>query len=125
LQFSSTIDLNKWLVLNGWALTYREYSLDYIDAENEAGATRDGIWQGTFENPWNWRKRERGETGGKSEHRADVPKDKPRPIEGTCGEKRTCEEMTSCDEAQFYLVRCSVQSLDGDGDGTSCENLCR
>jgi hypothetical protein len=98
------IDLNKWLVLNGLALAYREYSLDYIDAENEARTTKAGIWQGTFENPWNWRKGERGITGNKSSQIADIPKNKPSPIERTCGQKRTCGEMTSCDEAQFYLI---------------------
>ncbi|MFZ4792325.1 MAG: thermonuclease family protein [Candidatus Competibacteraceae bacterium] len=27
---------------------------------------------------------------------------------GRCGEKRTCGEMTSCEEARFYLTQCRV-----------------
>ena len=42
-----------------------------------------------------------------------------------CGAKRTCREMTSCDEARFYLTQCGVSRLDGDKDGMPCEALCR
>ena len=41
-----------------------------------------------------------------------------------CGSKRTCGEMDSCAEAQFYLRQCGVHRLDGDSDGTPCEKLC-
>lgn len=43
----------------------------------------------------------------------------------TCGGKRYCREMTSCEEAQFYLTQCGVSSLDGNHDGVPCEKLCR
>ncbi|MDG4552464.1 MAG: endonuclease [Candidatus Contendobacter sp.] len=43
----------------------------------------------------------------------------------TCGAKRTCDQMSSCDEAKFYLTRCGVKSLDRDGDGVPCASLCR
>ncbi|MFO7640556.1 MAG: excalibur calcium-binding domain-containing protein [Candidatus Competibacteraceae bacterium] len=43
----------------------------------------------------------------------------------TCAGKRRCGEMTSCEEAKFYLTLCGVRSLDGDKDGTPCEALCR
>lgn len=42
----------------------------------------------------------------------------------TCEGKRYCREMTSCEEAQFYLNQCSVGRLDGDGDGVPCESIC-
>lgn len=42
-----------------------------------------------------------------------------------CGTKKRCREMTSCDEARFYLSKCGVRSLDGDRDGTPCNALCR
>jgi len=42
-----------------------------------------------------------------------------------CSGKRTCKEMSSCAEARFYLTQCGVNRLDGDGDGTPCEKLCR
>jgi hypothetical protein len=43
----------------------------------------------------------------------------------TCGAKRFCRQMLSCGEAMFYLDRCGVARLDGDGDGIPCESLCR
>lgn len=52
----------------------------------------------------------------------------PTPIADTgwrCSLKTRCGEMGSCEEARFYLTQCGVKSLDGDGDGTPCETLCR
>ncbi len=43
----------------------------------------------------------------------------------TCGSKKTCGEMASCEEATFYLQQCGVKSLDRDGDGIPCASLCR
>lgn len=43
----------------------------------------------------------------------------------SCGSKRTCGEMDSCEEARYYLTNCGLNRLDGDGDGTPCESLCR
>ena len=42
----------------------------------------------------------------------------------TCGAKSTCGQMTSCEEAKFYLTQCGVKRLDGDGDGVPCASLC-
>ncbi len=52
-------DLNAWMVLNGHALAYRRYSRDYISLETEARAGRRGMWRGTFEAPWDWRRARR------------------------------------------------------------------
>ena len=51
--------LNAWMVANGWAMAYRQYSKDYVDAEATARAGRAGIWAGTFLPPWDWRKDKR------------------------------------------------------------------
>jgi len=32
--------------------------------------------------------------------------------------------MSSCEEAKYYLAQCGIKSLDGDGNGTPCEQLC-
>ena len=42
-----------------------------------------------------------------------------------CGAERTCGQMSSCEEATFYLTRCGLRRLDADGDGVACEGLCR
>lgn len=43
----------------------------------------------------------------------------------TCGSKTKCGEMTSCEEAKFYLNNCGLSRLDGDKDGIPCESLCK
>ena len=48
-------DLDRWMVRRGWAVAFRKYSLDYVDAENDATEAGRGIWQGEFEMPWDWR----------------------------------------------------------------------
>jgi endonuclease YncB( thermonuclease family) len=51
------VDINEWLVAQGLALAYRRYSLDYVAAEDEARAAGRGMWAGTFDPPWEWRRR--------------------------------------------------------------------
>jgi endonuclease YncB( thermonuclease family) len=48
-------DIGRRLVLAGWALAYRQYSTDYVDAEADARRARRGLWRGTFAKPWEWR----------------------------------------------------------------------
>lgn len=52
-------DINAWLVAEGWALSYRRYSRDYMDEESTARAARKGVWRGEFVAPWDWRRGER------------------------------------------------------------------
>lgn len=53
-------DAGEWMVRNGWALEYRQFSKGrYADAQNAAADARQGIHQGTFELPWEYRKRSR------------------------------------------------------------------
>ena len=51
------LDINEWLVAQGLALAYRRYSRDYVAAEDDARAAGLGMWAGTFELPWEWRRR--------------------------------------------------------------------
>ncbi|MCG8610428.1 MAG: cold shock domain-containing protein [Pseudomonadales bacterium] len=39
-----------------------------------------------------------------------------------CEGKQYCRQMTSCDEALFYLRYCPDVKIDGDGDGIPCES---
>jgi endonuclease YncB( thermonuclease family) len=52
-------DLNAWLVRRGWAVAYRKYSKDYVPQEDRARQAKAGVWSGTFEMPWDWRKAQR------------------------------------------------------------------
>jgi endonuclease YncB( thermonuclease family) len=53
--FRGNENLNRWLVLNGWAVAFRRYSLDYVADENIARQNRINIWSGEFDMPWDWR----------------------------------------------------------------------
>ena len=48
-------DLNERIVREGWALDYRKYSTDYLQAESAAKHAGAGIWCGEFTPPWGWR----------------------------------------------------------------------
>ena len=52
-------DINARMVVLGWALAYRRYSMDYVDEEAMAKASRVGMWTGEFVEPWEWRQRNR------------------------------------------------------------------
>ena len=39
----------------------------------------------------------------------------------SCGGKVYCSEMTSCEEATFYIHNCPNTKMDGDNDGIPCE----
>ncbi len=49
-------DINLTIVLQGWAIAYRQYSTDYVSAENDAKLAKRGIWVGRFIAPWQWRR---------------------------------------------------------------------
>lgn len=52
-------DLNGWMVSQGWALAYRQYSTYYVPNEREAKRAKAGIWAGEFVPPWDWRRGKR------------------------------------------------------------------
>ena len=62
-----------------------------------------------------------------AETSAPVRLNRPKPLAQTfsCQGKTRCNEMTSCEEATFYLQNCPGTKIDGDGDGIPCERtLC-
>jgi len=56
-------DLGATLVEQGEALAYRHFSRDYVGQEERARSMRAGLWQGTFERPWDWRHDHLGKHG--------------------------------------------------------------
>jgi endonuclease YncB( thermonuclease family) len=48
-------DVQKWMVKNGWALSYVRVSHDYDADEAAAREAKAGMWQGAFIAPWDWR----------------------------------------------------------------------
>ena len=58
--FKGDENLNAWMVAQGWAVAYRQYSRDYVALEESASAAGVGIWSSRFVMPWDWRRGERG-----------------------------------------------------------------
>ena len=50
-------DLNRWLVRNGLAINYTKYTKKYLTSENQAKREKVGLWSGKFDEPWEWRKK--------------------------------------------------------------------
>lgn len=49
------LNLNAWMVKNGWAIAYRYYSERYVSQEAYAKSNSLGIWQSQFLEPFKWR----------------------------------------------------------------------
>ncbi len=111
-------DINRELIREGYAWAYRDYLTDRTLLDDEAHAKDEGIglWSETDPvPPWRWRRGDRSSTTVSTEPAKSF----------TCGSKTYCREMTSCDEAIFYLRECGLTRLDGDSDGVPCESICR
>ena len=55
--YKDKININKWMVSNGYAVAYKKYSKKFVVQENIAKKEKLGLWAGTFEMPWEWRKK--------------------------------------------------------------------
>jgi endonuclease YncB( thermonuclease family) len=57
--YIGNVDINAWLVAEGWAMAYRQYSKDYVGVETAARQAHLGIWGGEVQPPWEWRRKSR------------------------------------------------------------------
>ena len=108
------VNVNEAQLRRGMAWEYSQYHSDKALIALQAGAqrARRGLWaQPNPVPPWEFRK-------------AHAPAREPDATHSACGKKRYCSQMVSCAEAKFYLTQCRVKTLDKDGDGVPCENLC-
>tara|TARA_B100000902_G_C26788757_1_gene658730 strand:+ start:317 stop:538 length:222 start_codon:yes stop_codon:yes gene_type:complete len=55
--YKDKTNINRWMVSNGYAVAYRKYSKKFVSQENLAKKENLGLWGGTFEMPWEWRKK--------------------------------------------------------------------
>jgi len=124
-------DVNAELVRQGAAWVYRQYAKDtgLYRLEGEAKTAKRGLWnlpEAERCPPWDWRKGSCPTTPAAAPATPTVSAPAATSVAGfTCGGKRYCREMTSCEEARFYLTQCGVSTLDGDSDGVPCEKLCK
>ncbi len=128
------VDVNAEMVKQGAAWVYRKYAKDpsLYRLEEQAKAAKRGLWglpEAERCPPWDWRKGTCATASAPAPRAPAAPTAAPTPATTsggfTCAGKRYCREMTSCEEAKFYLTQCGVGSLDGNKDGVPCEKLCR
>ena len=55
--FKDKTNINAWMVRNGYAVAYRKYSKNFIADEVIAKKKKLGLWNGIFDMPWEWRKK--------------------------------------------------------------------
>lgn len=115
----SDIYANQYQVDNGMAWVYRKYSNDasLYALEDQAKKIGLGLWDDPNPvPPWEFRHRPMS---------APSPAPVVKPTSSfSCGYKRYCKQMVSCDEARYYLEVCGVYRLDRDNDGVPCESIC-
>lgn len=104
------VEVNRWLVEQGWALAYVEYGGQvYLDSQDRARAGKRGIWQGSFQAPWEYR------ANPKNPPSAGTPR-------ATGVHYRNCAEARAAGAAPIYRGQPGYrQGLDRDGDGVACE----
>lgn len=127
--YVGNMDVNAEMIRQGAAWVYRQYAKDrtLYGLEGQAKVAKQGLWglpEAQRCAPWDWRKNlcsmsaaPQQPTGFNNAKSTGA---------FTCSTiKRRCAEMTTCEEAKFYLQQCGVRTLDGNHDGVPCETLCR
>lgn len=134
-----TTNINGKMIADGYAFEYTydksyKYQKDYKAAEKLAKDAKLGLWSSSTCN--GDRKK-----GTKDEIKVNIPNTTIIPIytpvitpvttpttpttgSYTCGSKKYCSEMTTCEEAKYYLNSCGLSRLDADKDGIPCESIC-
>jgi endonuclease YncB( thermonuclease family) len=123
------VDANLEQVKRGMAWVYRQYAHDqaYYVAEETARKAKIGLWsQPNSIPPWEFRHERHGAASPSLSTPAPASVlGRTSASSSICGGKRYCKDMTSCEEARFFLETCGLKALDRDGDGRPCESLCK
>lgn len=111
-------NFNLYMIKEGYAYEYTyntayKYQKEFKEAQTYAKANNKGLWSSTTCN---------GELKSVEPQATDTSLSTT--FFGSCGTKTTCSQMTTCEEAKYFLNICGVTKLDGDSDGTPCEKLC-
>ena len=114
------------LVTGGYAWVYERYNNrdDLPLMQKVAKQQGRGLWslpEAQIIRPSDWR---HGQKNVQKQVQAAKEQQRATPSH-SCGSKHYCKEMSSCDEAKFYLNQCGLTRLDRDGDGIPCESVCQ
>ena len=109
------VDVNAEMIRQGAAWVYRQYLKDQslLKLEADAKAAKRGLWglpEAQRCPPWDWRKGTCATASAPATRAPAAPTAAPTSAATTsgftCSGKRYCREMTSCEEAKFYLRGC-------------------
>ncbi|WP_352851814.1 excalibur calcium-binding domain-containing protein [Mesorhizobium sp. M0895] len=90
-----------------------------------AEAAKLGLWAGTFQAPWVWRLAHADNRPLSNQPLGLINRHQVAQSGYSCEPRRTCSQISSCDEASWYLANCSWgRKLDRDKDGIACESQC-
>jgi micrococcal nuclease len=120
------LDVNAEQLRRGMAWENSNFHSDkkLLALQEEAKQAPRGLW--ALSNPmppWDWRK-QHPSIAPVADAALPVATKPTASFDPNCGTKKYCSEMTSCEEAKFYLASCGANMLDGDTDGVPCEKLC-
>jgi endonuclease YncB( thermonuclease family) len=123
------LDVNAEQIRRGMAWEYSNFHSNkaLVELQNEARQAPRGLWaQSNPQPPWEWRKQHPGTFSKQPDETVSsvIAQGSTTLHAPGCGNKKHCSEMSSCEEALFYLEQCGVKSLDSDGNGVPCEQLC-
>jgi endonuclease YncB( thermonuclease family) len=126
--------LNELIVMNGYAWVYQMYCkegfcADWNKLENEARKQRKGMWKDANNiPPWQWRHQGERDVAKAASHRnptRQTAKATSRKHQTAgrfrCDGRTYCSQMTSCQEATFFIQNCPGTKMDGNRDGIPCE----
>lgn len=117
--FAGRTNLNKSMVLSGWALAYRKYSRKYTYDEDIARKSKSGAWIGEFTDPWDYRAEGRTRTTRQTKELRQQQQQF-----NTSGSQvfRTCKEARKMGISQIRRGDPRYDpSMDKDKDGIACE----
>jgi len=115
-----------WMVEHGQALDWPQYSHgSYADLQALAKSAKVGLWTGEFEAPWDWRAGHSDNPKPSTNRKFNLISQGKIAQSYSCQPRRYCSQISSCEEARWYLSNCSWGGkLDRDSDGIPCEGLC-
>lgn len=123
------VDVNRALIHQGAAWVYRQYNRDksLLAVEADARTAKRGLWslpEAERVAPWDWRKGTKRVAAQPYKAAPMLTATSSASSKYSCSRK-TCGQMSNCEEARFQLEQCGNRRLDRDNDGIPCESICR
>lgn len=124
--------VNEYLVREGYAhsSTYPpdvKYQDRFIQAERQAREERKGLWGDVCRMAVQPTPNINTQSASNTPTTSAQAQQSPQPVSGsfTCNCSKNCDQMSSCEEAQYQLNVCGCKARDADKDGVACDSDCQ